>query len=194
MKLKRFLAVPFILLLAGLSLAACGSDSDSDKVVVSDVWARSTPPGTTTSAIYATIETEDSADSLLAASVPSDIAGKVEIHETSEAGGDMAGEEATDHQGDDDMGEEHTGSGKSPDDHTAHENDDPMSGDSGNMTMKQVHKVDIPADGTVTLEPGGLHIMLFDLAGPLKSGQTVPVTLTFEKAGEVKVDAAIRDA
>lgn len=45
----------------------------------------------------------------------------------------------------------------------------------------------IPAGETVTLEPGGLHIMLMDLKAPLVEGEEVPVTLTFEKAGTVEV-------
>ncbi len=40
---------------------------------------------------------------------------------------------------------------------------------------------------TVTLAPGGYHMMLMDLKAPLKQGQKVPVTLEFEKAGKVNV-------
>src|ERR1700748_362234 len=40
---------------------------------------------------------------------------------------------------------------------------------------------------TVKLAPGGYHLMMFDLKNPLKQGDAVPVTLKFEKAGEVKV-------
>ena len=35
--------------------------------------------------------------------------------------------------------------------------------------------------------PGGYHLMLLDLKSPLKLGDTVPVTLEFEKAGKVKL-------
>ena len=44
---------------------------------------------------------------------------------------------------------------------------------------------------TVKLAPGGYHLMMFDLKNPLKQGETVPVTLKFEKAGEVKVTLAV---
>ena len=44
----------------------------------------------------------------------------------------------------------------------------------------------------VKLAPGGYHLMMFDLKGPLKQGDTVPVTLKFEKAGEVKVSLAVQ--
>ena len=45
----------------------------------------------------------------------------------------------------------------------------------------------IPPGKSVTLAPGGYHVMLMELKSPLKSGDKVPVTLTFEKAGEAKV-------
>jgi copper(I)-binding protein len=40
---------------------------------------------------------------------------------------------------------------------------------------------------TVELKPGGFHVMFLDLKGVLKEGQSVEVTLTFEKAGSVTV-------
>ena len=45
----------------------------------------------------------------------------------------------------------------------------------------------IPAGGTVVLKPGGLHLMFMAVKAPFKAGGTVPVTLTFEKAGKVEV-------
>ncbi len=45
----------------------------------------------------------------------------------------------------------------------------------------------IPAGATVSLDPGGYHIMFMDLAHPFARGTSVPVTLTFEKAGSVDV-------
>src|ERR1700744_5408459 len=44
---------------------------------------------------------------------------------------------------------------------------------------------------TVKLAPGGYHLMMFDLKSPLKQGDTLPVTLTFEKAGKVNVSLAV---
>ena len=57
----------------------------------------------------------------------------------------------------------------------------------GVMTMRPVDGIDIPAGGTVALDPDGLHIMFTQLKGTLKQGGTMPVTLTFEKAGKVEV-------
>lgn len=47
--------------------------------------------------------------------------------------------------------------------------------------------------GTPTeLKPGGLHIMLIGLKGPLKQGESFPLTLTFEKAGDVTVTVPVQ--
>ena len=45
----------------------------------------------------------------------------------------------------------------------------------------------IPAGQTVTLAPGGYHLMFMKLKAPFVEGQAVPVTLTFEKAGTIDV-------
>jgi copper(I)-binding protein len=45
----------------------------------------------------------------------------------------------------------------------------------------------IPADSSVTLKPRGYHLMMIGLKSPLIVGTTVPVTLTFERAGSVEV-------
>ncbi|MBU3033773.1 copper uptake system-associated protein [Tritonibacter mobilis] len=49
----------------------------------------------------------------------------------------------------------------------------------------------IPAGQTVELKPGGFHIMFMELKEPLVEGETVNVTLAFEKAGEVEVPLII---
>ncbi|WP_176084305.1 copper chaperone PCu(A)C [Martelella sp. HB161492] len=57
------------------------------------------------------------------------------------------------------------------------------------MRMYQLKDgIDIPAGGTVTLAPGGMHIMFMKLHGPLVEGDIVKVKLTFEKAGSIIVD------
>ena len=62
-----------------------------------------------------------------------------------------------------------------------------MSMDGNVMKMREVKAIDIPANGTVELKPGGLHLMFIDLKSQLKPGLSVPVKLKFEKAGEVEV-------
>ncbi len=56
------------------------------------------------------------------------------------------------------------------------------------MKMRQLTDgIAIPAGETVELKPGGLHLMFFKVSEPFKEGETVKVTLTFEKAGAVDV-------
>ena len=58
----------------------------------------------------------------------------------------------------------------------------------GVMTMRPLDKgLTIEPGKTVKLAPGGSHLMMFDLKGPLKQGDKVPVTLEFEKAGKVTI-------
>ena len=58
----------------------------------------------------------------------------------------------------------------------------------GVATMRPVKGgLSISPAQSVTLAPGGYHLMLMQLKAPLKKGDKVPVTLAFEKAGEVKV-------
>lgn len=59
------------------------------------------------------------------------------------------------------------------------------------MRMREVPAIDVPAGGTVKLAPGGLHLMFMGLKQPLANGSTVPVTLRFEKAGEMTVELKV---
>jgi periplasmic copper chaperone A len=61
----------------------------------------------------------------------------------------------------------------------------------GVIKMRPAGPVEIPAGGEVQLAPGGLHIMLMHLNAPLEEGGTLPLTLVFETAGEVTVEAQI---
>lgn len=62
----------------------------------------------------------------------------------------------------------------------------------GVMTMAAVPALNIKPGQTVELVPGGLHIMVMNLKAPLKVGETVPLTLKFERAGEIVVQAEVR--
>jgi copper(I)-binding protein len=59
------------------------------------------------------------------------------------------------------------------------------------MRMRQVDGIDIGAGQTVELKPGGLHIMFIGLKAPLKQGDSFPMKLKFEKAGEVAVTVKV---
>lgn len=65
---------------------------------------------------------------------------------------------------------------------------------SGGMSMQEKEGgFEIPAGGTLVLEPGGNHIMLLDLAEPLLAGDAVDIVLLFEGGAEVPFTAQIRD-
>jgi hypothetical protein len=59
-------------------------------------------------------------------------------------------------------------------------------------TMRPVEFIEVPARGQAELKPGGLHIMLVGLKHALKEGDKVRLTLEFEKAGTVGVEAEVR--
>ena len=60
--------------------------------------------------------------------------------------------------------------------------------DNGVMKMREVKAYDVPAKGSFELKPGGAHLMFMDIRRPFKEGEKLPVTLKFEKAGEVKAE------
>ena len=60
------------------------------------------------------------------------------------------------------------------------------------MKMRMVKGYAIPAHGRYELKPGGSHLMLVDIKKPLQEGDKVPLTLRFEKAGEVTVEMPVR--
>lgn len=63
------------------------------------------------------------------------------------------------------------------------------------MVMRPVEGgLEIPASGTVTLAPGGLHLMFMRVEEPFAEGGEIPVTLTFEKAGDIEVALPVRSA
>jgi periplasmic copper chaperone A len=63
----------------------------------------------------------------------------------------------------------------------------------GNVAqMRPVDAIEVAPGSPTLLQPGGLHIMLIDLKAPLQAGTSFPVTLTFEKAGAITVQVAVR--
>lgn len=59
------------------------------------------------------------------------------------------------------------------------------------VKMMGVARIAIPASGKAELKLGGYHVMLFGLKKELKSGETFPLELTFEKAGKIKVEVKV---
>ena len=61
------------------------------------------------------------------------------------------------------------------------------------MTMRPVERIELPAGETVSLAPGGLHIMLLGLVEPLEVGDEFDVTLSLESGDELVVAVEVRD-
>jgi len=59
------------------------------------------------------------------------------------------------------------------------------------VRMRRVDPLRVAAGERLMLEPGGTHLMLMDLASPLRAGERVPLALRFEVAGEILIDAAV---
>ncbi|XDA97716.1 copper chaperone PCu(A)C [Sulfitobacter sp. LCG007] len=62
----------------------------------------------------------------------------------------------------------------------------------GVMKMIEVEGgLEIPAEGSHDLRRGGDHVMLMGLTKPLPEGGSVPLTLSFERAGDVTIDVPV---
>jgi len=61
----------------------------------------------------------------------------------------------------------------------------------GVMKMRQVEAIALKAGSSALLKPKGDHVMLYDLKAPLKEGDLLPLTLVFEKAGRIEVQATV---
>jgi copper(I)-binding protein len=166
------------------SLVACGDDdatSEGTKTSTQSTvgqlgiigqWARASAEGATNGAVYFTI-VPASDDTLTGASVPATVAARTEIHETMMMGGSDTTMP---------MGSETTmGMGS----------DTTMGG--GGMQMSPVESIALTGGQDFVLEPGGFHVMLFDLVNPLKVGDTITVTLTFTNAGPIAIDVPVLD-
>jgi len=141
----RSIALAALLVLASVAGAAAQTPS----IEADHVWARATPGGAKTAAIYMTLVNKGSADDRLV-SVSTPIAGVAEVHATIT--------------------------------------------DNGVMRMRPVEALDVTPGTPAVLKPGGYHVMLMELKGPLVTGQSFAVSLTFEKAGRIDVTATVEKA
>jgi copper(I)-binding protein len=64
--------------------------------------------------------------------------------------------------------------------------------DGGVMKMRPVPAIDIKAKGETALKPGGLHVMLIDLKGPMKEGDKVAITLGFDDGSSKQIEAPVK--
>jgi copper(I)-binding protein len=66
-------------------------------------------------------------------------------------------------------------------------------GDDGEMAMQETEKIELPAGETVSLQPGGYHVMFMELADPFEIGQTFDLTLEFESGEELTVEVEVTE-
>lgn len=183
------------------TLAACGGDDVGDEtsdtttttdatdttesgpaateLAIDGVWARTSPMVATRGAVYMEITNDTGEDdALVDASVPTDVAARAELHETTSDTGTGDG----------------TGSPTSAPSASTGTPGSTMPGDPAElMGMREVDEIAVPDGETTVLAPGGYHVMLIDLAAPLEAGKRFDVTLEFERAGTVTVEAEVRD-
>ena len=165
--------------------AGCGSDDGGDGASVDGAWARTSPMMADAGAAYMDI-TADADAELVGVSVDSEVAVTAELHETVRV---KVGEMADDEMADDDMADdEMADDGEMADEEMA--DDGEMA---GTMTMQEVTSISLPAGETVSLEPGGYHVMLLELAEPLELGATFEVTLEFDTGDDMVVEVEVRD-
>lgn len=70
-----------------------------------------------------------------------------------------------------------------------------MSMEGNVMKMREVGDISLPSGAKVVMKPGnGYHIMLVGLSQPLKAGDKIPLTLSFEKAGKTEVSVVVEKA
>jgi copper(I)-binding protein len=62
----------------------------------------------------------------------------------------------------------------------------------GMMRMRRIDQIDVPAGETVTLKPGGLHVMLIGLKQALEPDDAVDLTLIFDDGSRIPVQAPVR--
>lgn len=161
---------PALALSLALVLTTAGCGGASAGVTISGAWARNSSMSASAGAAYLVIQNTGSApDALIGAA--STVAKSTEVHETVEMPAPSTG----------------MGGMTSPDPMAS-----PAASGGTMMGMQQVDRVEIPAGGTLELKPGSYHIMLIGLTQELKVGDTIELTLTFEKAGDVKVTAEVR--
>jgi hypothetical protein len=61
----------------------------------------------------------------------------------------------------------------------------------GVMSMRPVGNVLVPPHDSIELRPGGFHLMIMGLNGPLRAGDVVKLQLVFRSAGTIEASAKV---
>lgn len=62
----------------------------------------------------------------------------------------------------------------------------------GISRMRQIQTVEIPASGSVSMKPGGIHVMLIGLKDRIENGQDIKVVLKFQNTGTREITAKVK--
>ncbi len=153
-----------VLILALLALPIAACGSLSGELAVRDAWARPALAGGNSAVYFRLVNGSATPDRLI--SVSTQVARAAEIHRTT----------SMDSEG---------GNGE----HSSLEGAVPAS----IYLMEPVDSVEAPVRGQIAFEPGGLHLMLIDLHQDLEPGQKVILTLNFETAGPIEIEAPVEE-
>jgi copper(I)-binding protein len=145
---RSFFARTLARLVTALVLNGVAAVAAAQPLTITDAWARATPPGARTAAVYFTIVNDGPAERVIAAE--SAAARVLELHTHRVEG--------------------------------------------GLQRMVRLADVAVPAGETVRFEPGGLHVMLLDIAAPLAPGMQIELTLRFAIAPPVTIRLPVVDA
>ena len=64
--------------------------------------------------------------------------------------------------------------------------------DNGVMRMRQIKEIKLPAEQQVTLQPGGMHIMMIGLTRNLTAGENINLSLTFSDGSQQSLQIPIK--
>lgn len=143
--MKNIFKFVVLLLFMSCGLALAHSYKQGD-IRIGHIWARATPSGATTAAIYLPLlNTGTVPDKLIGVSSPD--ASAIQIHDETK--------------------------------------------ENGISKMITLDSVDLEPNKPVTFQPSGKHLMVIGLKHALKAGDMFPLTLKFEKAGQIDVKAMV---
>ena len=60
------------------------------------------------------------------------------------------------------------------------------------MKMRHLEAVEVSPGTPTIFQPGGMHIMFMGLNKPFVAGETLPLTLVFEKTGEIDIEFVVQ--
>ena len=61
------------------------------------------------------------------------------------------------------------------------------------VSMQMQNSLPVPAQREIIFRPGGLHVMLIGLGRELRIGDTISLTLNFENAGSITIQAPVEE-